>query len=59
MVVNLPLTSGVPMRSLKHFEVAQLTRIGNGAAWFKWIDLYGYDGMEDMVLWLWMKIDLK
>ena len=50
MVVNLPLTSGVPMRSLKHFEVGAADKDGGmGRHASNGKDLYWYDAMEDMV----------
>ena len=42
-----PMTSGVPMRSLKHFEVAQLTRMRNGRhSSNRWNCIYYIDMMD-------------
>ena len=51
-------TSGVPMRSLKHFEVADLTRMGNGrntSNGFFGIVIDMMDGIYGVRLW--MEID--
>ena len=54
-------TSGVPMRSLKHFEVADLTRMGmGGMRQMDFFELYRYciDMMDGIYgVRLWMEID--